>query len=389
MISARARRWILVGLLIVLGVLSIVAGRQWARLRIGASDFNAYWSASRLLLEGRNPVDPASLLEMERQHYDPNQGFAMMAWNPPTAWVLLLPLACLPFQAARVIWLLINIALVMGSCVLWAGLYLPRRRVAPPVVYGLLTALFAPTLLAIWTGQITFLVVFGVASALFLMRRGQWFWAGASLILTSVKPHLVILVVPYLLFYMAMRRKWSGWLGLGFSGAICLVVLFALRPSWITDFSGLFQAPPSGWATPTLGGLLSLYGAGWWARYLVIGFLVLVPLFLRWAERLSPETATNVLILVTIPTTFFGWSYDQSLLLAPIAQLVSWLFGPFRSSVGRWVVAIGAVVVLAASLAQRVISTDEVYFFWVPLSWGVIYVAASYLRRNTNSPLLS
>jgi Glycosyltransferase family 87 len=214
MISPSARRWMLVGLLIVLGVLGIVAGRQWARLRIGVTDSNAYWSASHLLSEGRNPVDPTNVLEMERKHHDPNQSSAMMAWNPPTAWVLLLPLAWLPLQVARVIWLLINIALAMGSCILWAGLYLPPRRVAPLAVYSLLAALFAPTLLAIWTGQITFLVVFGVASALFLMGRQQWFWAGASRILTSVKPHLVILVVPYLLLYMAVRRKWSGWLDL-------------------------------------------------------------------------------------------------------------------------------------------------------------------------------
>jgi hypothetical protein len=137
-----------------------------------------------------------------------------------------------------------------------------------------------------------------------------------------------------------------------------------------------------------LGGLWSLYGAGWWARYLVIGFSVLVPLFLRWAERLSPETSTAVLILVTIPTTFFGWSYDQSLLLAPIAQLVGWLFDPLRLSVGRWAVAIGTVMVLVASMAQRIVSTEEVYFFGAPLAWGAIYTAASYLRRNTSSPLL-
>jgi hypothetical protein len=293
----------------------------------------------------------------------------------------MLPLAWIPFQVARCVWLLVNVLLILVSCLMLGLTYLPRERVAPLLVYYLVMSFFSPMLLAILTGQITFLVVFGVAASLFLIKRERWFWAGAALILTSVKPHLVILVGPYLMFYMAVRRKWAGWLGLGVAGVTCLMILFILRPSWIVDFSALLDAPPTNWATPTIGGFLSFYGAGPWVRYIGTGFLLLLPLFLRQSEFISLETAVSVLILVTIPMTFFGWSYDQSLLLVPIAQIVGWLFGPLRSALGRWVLSVSMIVTVTVNMAQRAAAakTRECYFFWVPLVWGVIYALASWM----------
>jgi len=346
---------------------------------IGVSDFNAYWAASRLLLEGRNSSDPDNMLEMERAHFNPDQDFVMMTWNPPTLWVFMLPLAWMPFEVARSIWLLVNVALIVVSCLMLGLIYLPRGDIAPLLTYYLVMALFSPMLLAILTGQIVFLFVFGVAASMFLIKRERWFWAGVVLILTSIKPHMVMLVAPYLMFYMAMRRKWAGWIGLGVAGAICLVILFILRPSWIADFSALLDAPPIDWATPTIGGFLSLYGVGPWLRYVGMGFLLLLPLFLCRPKPVSLETAASVLILMTVPTTFFGWSYDQSVLLVPIAQIVGWLFSPVRSVVGRWAVIAAMVVTMVVNMAQRVAKTSDVYFFWVPLAWGMIYALASWL----------
>lgn len=382
-------RWLLLSLTVLALVISCtVLGPRLVAFPIGASDFNAYWSASRLLFEGRNPSDPANMLEMERAYFNPDQDFTMMAWNPPTLWVFMLPLAWLPFQTARVTWLLINVTLAAVSCLMLGCVYLPRGRVAPLLTYLLLAAFFSPMLLAFLTGQITFLVVFGVAASLFLIKRQRWFETGAVLILTSVKPHLVILVGPYLLLYLAAHRKWAGWLGLGLAGVMCIVILFVLRSSWLVDFMGLLDAPPLDWATPTLGGFLSLYGVGRWVRFTGLGFLLVLPILIRRPEQFPLETAVSVLVLLTIPTTFFGWSYDQSLLLVPIAQLVGWLFGPMRPASGRWLLVTAMIVALAVNLAQRVVTTDEVYFFWVPLAWAGIYAAAGYLRRNTNKPLL-
>lgn len=380
MVDTRRRRWVLWGLVLLAVVLGGIVFVRWVvALPIGASDFNAYWAASRLFMEGRNPSDPDNMLEMEHTHFDPDQDFVMMTWNPPTLWVFMLPLAWMSFQMARSIWLLVNVVLILVSCLMLGLVYLPRGRVMPLLTYYLVVSFFAPMLLAILAGQVTFLVLFGVAASIFLIKHERWFWAGAVLILTSVKPHMVMLVGPYLMLYMAMRRKWAGWVGLGVAGVTCLVILFVLRPSWIADFGAVLEEPPIDWATPTIGGFLSIHGVGPWVRYIGIGALLLLPLFLRQSESISLETAASVLILVTVPTTFFGWSYDQSLLLAPIAQIVGWLFDPLRSALGRWVVVAAMVLVMMTSLVQRVFQMSDVYFFWVPMAWGAIYVFASWL----------
>jgi hypothetical protein len=180
------------------------------------------------------------------------------------------------------------------------------------------------------------------------------------------------------MFYMAVRRKWAGWLGFGLAGTVCLLFLFALRPGWMLDFGALLDAPPVNWATATIGGFLTWYGVGSWVRYVGLGFLLLLPFLLRRPEPISFKTAVSVLTLVTLPTTFFGWSYDQSLLLVPIAQIVGWLFGPSRSVVARWVVWASMIVAIVANLGQRIVETNEVYFAWVPLAWAMIYALASW-----------
>lgn len=354
-------------------------------LSVGVGDFRAYWSASRLLMEGRNSYDPDNMLEMEQAHVDPEQSFTMMAWNPPTTFVFILPLAWAPFQIAKSVWFLVNLTLILLSCLLLGLVYLPPGRV-PLLTYNLIAVFFAPVLVALLIGQITFLVVFGVAASIALIKRENFFWAGVVLILTSVKPHMVMLIGPYLLLYMALRRKWPGWLGLGVAGAICVAILFILRPGWVTDFQGLLSIAPVNWATPTLGGFLATYGIGSWSRYLAFAFLPMVLIFLRQTSPISLETAASVLVLVTIPTTFFGWSYDQSLLLMPIAQIIGWLFTSLHS--GRWWATIAAMVLaMTLNIVQRIIATDEVYYVWVPIAWGAIYVLAFWLTNRRRDAL--
>lgn len=353
---------------------------RWSRnVNIGSSDFNAYWAASRLFLEGRNPCDPKSMLEIERAHMSPDQEYVMMTWNPPTLWVLLLPLALMPFQTARVVWLLINLLIVPISCFLLWRIFFPSKRIGILAIYCLIAIFFSPILVSILTGQITLLVLLGLSSCLFLIKREKWFWAGIALILISVKPHLVILTGPYLILYMVVRRKWSGLLGISTAVAICLAFLFVLRPSWIVDYITPLSSPPTFWETPTFGGVLKSYGAGSWSQYIGFGFLGLLPFLLRKLSPLTLESTTSLLTLVTVPITFFGWSYDQNILLLPIAEIICWTAAPSSSRRARWVVALLVVCVLVVSMIQRVKAMNEVVFFWVPLAWWAIYALAAWM----------
>jgi hypothetical protein len=123
------------------------------------------------------------------------------------------------------------------------------------------------------------------------------------------------------------------------------------------------------WATSTIGGLLSYWNITEAARYL---FVLLLPLPVYMAlhpEKFSVEFSVALLTLITLPTTFYGWSYDQTILLIPIAQIFNWLT---RSKYKTLTVAL-ILAMLAFNYFQRMLPLNEVYYVWVPLAWWMIF----------------
>ncbi|MCI0561178.1 MAG: DUF2029 domain-containing protein [Nitrososphaera sp.] len=381
------RQRLSIGVLLLLTLVCISALWKLASVTVlGKGDFIGYWSAVYLLHEGHNPYDPAGMMEIQQTLIHSGLDFVVMAWNPPTLFVFILPLAWLPFIAAKATWLIVNVAILLVIIFMLAHLYLPHGGRAF-LGFCLIVILFPQALVAIIMGQVTFLVLLGVVSSMMLIRKEQWFWAGASLILTTVKPHMALLAVPYLLLYMSYRRKWRGWLGLLSAAAICLITLFWFRPLWAIDFMSIFAIAPVNWATPTIGGLLSFLRLTEAMRYMVVLLLPLAWVLARQQTNVSVETAVALLTILTVPTTFYGWSYDQSILLIPIAQIFSWLLHPSHHMMRIAVIAAMLVSILI-NWIQRISSASEVYYFWIPLFWAVVYsicIAANKASVSTKS----
>ena len=229
----------------------------------------------------------------------------IVADNPPTLFILILPLTWLSFSAARATWLVVNLAMLLGATWMLLQLYSSSNKRAF-LIFGLFSVLFPQILVGILAGQVSYLVLLGLAGSLLLVRQGMWFWAGASLILTTVKPHMIVLAVPYLLLYMAYRRKWQGWLGFFAAGGACLLILPAFRASWPSDLMGrIASAPVRYWANPTVGGLMSWLQLGESGRYIFAVFFPLVWLLARRQSEVMPEFGASLLTLITVPTTFF------------------------------------------------------------------------------------
>jgi hypothetical protein len=231
-------------------------------------------------------------------------------------------------------------------------------------------------------GQVTFLVFWGLVASLYLIKKEQWFWAGAALILTSIKPHIVLLAGIYIVVYMARQRKYQGWAGLATAGVVGFAILLLLAPDLINNLMGETSVAAGRWATSTIGGLLSYWNITEAARYL---FLLLLPLPVYMAiypERFSVEFSVALLTLINLPTTFYGWSYDQTILLIPIAQVFSWLT---RSKYSLAITG-GIAVVMALNYSQRVLPLNEVYYVWVPLAWWAIFAFAGRDVLNQKAP---
>src|SRR5207302_818750 len=128
------------GLLIVgtLGVawwVSLISEFAGPITQSGHHDFFAFYSAGTLIREGQpqSLYDASTLTALERHIWPHPTGYAgyMPFLNPPSAAVILSPLALLPFATARLLWLAISIALAIAcAVVLTSGRDLRTRGLA-------------------------------------------------------------------------------------------------------------------------------------------------------------------------------------------------------------------------------------------------------------------
>ena len=365
--------WIPISLLIFLGMVCLLM--LWnisSKTSLGESDFIAYWSATYLLQTGQNPYDPALILSVEKAQTERVFADVLMAWNPPPLFVFLLPLAYLSFKTAKFVWLIVNILIVLICSLMLARLYLPPGNNKFVLIYLLFTFSLPQIVTGVIIGQVTFLVFFGLTTCMVLIKKERWFWAGAILILTSIKPHMVVLSVIYLLIYMAQRRQFKGWAGLITAGMACIVVLFFFRTHWFYDLLGIMAMAPVHLVTPTIGGLLTYWGMPDATRYIIIFLLPLPFILARYRAAIKMELAVALLTLITVPTTFFGWSFDQTILLIPIAQVFGWMAISKHKITNTWFV-IAIITSLVATYVQRVFNSNDVYYVWVPLFWWIIF----------------
>lgn len=335
----------------------------------GGNDFIGYWSATYLLHTGQDPYSPDLMGELQRTLTGSTLDFTIMAWNPPFLFVFLLPLAWMPFTVAKFVWLIINMFTAITAMLMLTQLYMAKEKPGARLAFIVFAFGFPPVLAGFYMGQVTFLVFWSVVASMWLINREKWFWAGTVLIFTVVKPHIAVLPVIYLLSYIAQRRQFQGWLGLAIAGFSCVILLLLFRQNLFSDLLGETTVARVSWATPTVGGILSYLQVTEAARYLILLLLPLPFYLILSPRRFTLEFSVALLTLVTVPTTFFGWSYDQTILLIPIAQVFSWLV------CSRYRILIVACIVsaLVINYYQRLISINEVYYVWIPIFWLFIF----------------
>ena len=352
---------------------------------IATGDFTAYWSAAYLLAHGQNFSDSALLLETERTLAGFDLEFTVKTWNPPWLLPLLIPYTGFAFSRAVWLWLLTNIVLIFtGAVITWLACARDTAVKKQAWLAPIIAFLFAPTLTALYMGQVNTLVFFGLALTLWGLVKERQVLAGLGLSLTMVKPHLVYLTVSVLLLRALYYRQWRFLAGFGGSLLVLTGITFLLRPTFVREYltsaagGGLLQ-----WATPTLGGFLGS-ALGWhWA--ILMGVLVLPLVIIGWwwqRDRIPVIELLQMTLLISVITAPFGWGYDAIVLLIPMIQIFVWVFEKAFSrimSVG-FVVALLAIDVLI--FYHRTVMVSEVEVFWVPIAIAVLYFAARFFKQR-------
>lgn len=369
------------GLLVIL-FLFVLLGPIPIPESMGVGDFRAYWSAAYLLSQSENFADAEQLMAVEQAHTNWEGDFAVITWNPPWLLAILLPYTAVSFARATWLWLVTNIVIVFsGTILVWKTLASREKSQNLGHLAPLVGLLFLPTMITLWMGQVNTLVFFGLAAFLYFANRDQLFVAGAFLVLTLVKPHLVYLSLPIIFLHLFWKR-WDFRLlvGLATSMVVLSAIVFVLRPSFITDYATTVATGSLlGWETPTLGGVLGSY-LGWeWAKLMGIVILpIVVWLWWRYRERVHLNIWVQATLLVSVVTAPFGWAYDVIILLLPLLQIIIWITeGRYsRSEAVGW-----ALLLLGVNLGaiyQRTLGINERDAFWVPIAISLTFMGAYY-----------
>ncbi len=379
-------RLLLAGVAIVLMFQVITMWRKMEFGSPGTDDFIEYWSAGQLLLQGKNPYDLYELYRIEVSLGAPYK-FPNIMWNPPWLLLWILPLLLLPFKAAALVWLFLNLALLLAcGTVIWRVLA-PARACRRIAVGWVATLAFIPGLLAIRMGQMATLSLVGVVGFLYGVEKDKPLLAGMFLTLTTVKPHLVYLLWVAVAWWVITERQWKAVVGAGVTLIVSLGALTVISPTWVAGYQRALQSPPLYWASATVGTILRLLIFRNWpgAQFLptVVGGLLFVGYLLIKRPRLNWRTALSPLLLASVATAAYGWTFDQTVLLVPYLQIVAGVLGdelPAKVQRKRRVVAALLFTGVIMLIGNRLKVPDFLYF-WTPWALGAVYAYAQAAHR--------
>jgi hypothetical protein len=253
-------------------------------------------------------------------------------FNPPPVLLLLRGAVLLPYLPSRVLWAVLSAAMLLISAALTADAcgWRPEPGQAARGAWWILWSV--PTVLLVpLTGNVTAIVLLGMALALWLFGRGHEGWAGAALVLTLVKPQLAFLTLPFLLYRKRVRAT------TGFIAAAGVAILLSLPLAGTGTYLDylVVQRAVAGWTTGNqalqldVPGVHGLFLQAWpgnapagvaaWCCM----FALMAALALYWRGPWQPGTPRfmvgwSLLVLVTLLVSPFAHSYDQVLLILPM-----------------------------------------------------------------------
>ena len=305
------------------------------------SDFLQEWTGGYIWLsQQRSELYSAD--HFKQIQHDPNiVGFS---WSeskfypmvyPPFYYMLVSPLALLPYQLAMSLWI-VAIGLTLGLTVfVWCKYFPPAERHWGKCLIASLA--FYPILMCFNTAHKSILLLLILTSTFLLLHHRRSFSAGAIFGLIAFKPHLAILIG----VAMLLKRQWQFVLGAIASAGTLVALSFVAGPDLCSDYfqqclafgdystNAGYQISESHTLLSALqltvdkASLPALY-------YMLAGTGVLfVIVALYWILRGTLETNStrfrlqfSALVIATVLLSPHLYTYDLAILLLPIGLIM-------------------------------------------------------------------
>ncbi len=164
----------------------------------------------------------------------------------------------------------------------------------------------------------------------------------------------------------------------------CVHILFALYPAWPISFWQLVAlGMETARETPTISGLFVIAGERMWGKWIwVAGLFLTIVVWWKRGKAWDRRSLIDVSILAGMMIAPVGWSYDQVMLLFPLLRIVEWVTNGFLARKDAVTVVLVLIISDAATFYERILTPNEVWYFWVPLLVAIVY-AFAWRRRQT------
>jgi len=333
----------------------VECGVAWSlrgKVAAGYADFTSFYGAGQTVRQGQGNrlYDPQEQWRVQQEFAkDVAIRQAPLPYlRLPFEALLFVPFTLLPYSAAYIVWLTLNLGVVIA-----VALFLRRRlallQESPPWVTVLITLAFVPVFLTLLQGQDSILVLLFYSLAYAALREGAEVRAGCWLGLGMIKPHLVLPFV-VIAFLRGNRRVAYGFLLV--AAVLPLVSVGVVGWSGFLHYPGylweLEQHTERGLVLPrdnvNLRGLAEGFGSGLVAPSVITGVIALLSAGLVvWAgvrgreasENRTPDLIFSQAVVVSLLVSYHAFAYDLSVLLLPIFLLMAKWDDGLRG-VARW-----------------------------------------------------
>jgi len=356
-------------------------------------DLRSYYGAALLARRGGNPYDYAQLAPVlkEISGFTGNSPY----FNPPWYCLFFIPMTFLPFEIARVLWIILNLGLFYVSLEwLWEVIDWPVERWFRWAAFTFASILFGYACLV--SENSGFVLLFGLALILRGIRRNWPILTGLGLILMLIKPQATLLMVLCLALWLLRRKPtavgWGAAWGAGLLGAATL----AIPGWWYFDLTGFGQgliyalnepgkiagqrvaATVYDWLTYTfgVGGIPKFVIA---AIFWLLGIALVIWVWKRYANPVYLAAAALILTLLTTP---YALQYDYVPLTLPFLLTLKHLPGlkpPQR---------VAAILPLAASIFVLYLAKFQYQATWILLFVAISFAIAVSRTSLNRSPVL-
>jgi hypothetical protein len=198
------------------------------------------WEGARSFwVDGLNPYGDQASLNIQMQIY----GRASVEGEDPGFFVypfymvfFLLPVVYMTYAWASAIWMVLLEVCLIVSILLLLDVYQWRPRpwlLALLVLWGILMYYAARGLLL---GQVGIVVYLFEVLTIWALAKDHDRLAGVALAISTLKPQMGFLIVPFLLLWGLRAQRWSFVIAFVISFGVLALASFALQPSWLVDW---------------------------------------------------------------------------------------------------------------------------------------------------------